>query len=293
MPPAPSAAVPARAAARARRSCGRSPAPVLRRRRTRLSYPRPSVTPQEPATPPIAILSDIHGNRQALDAVLRAAREAGARSWWCVGDLVGYGADPVHCLARAIGEAERCIAGNHDLGVTGEVALDLFAGPARAGVVWTREHLGRLGRMKLARLRPEDGDGDVAMFHGSPRDPVWEYILGPEQALAALRASPAALTLVGHTHIPAAWALTPEGAIEGPDLPEGGLLELTGRRWLVNPGSVGQPRDHDARAAWALYEPEAGTITFRRTPYDVAGAQGAILDAGLPSLLAHRLAEGR
>lgn len=253
---------------------------------------RPAKTRRTP-TPPVAILSDIHGNRQALDATLRAVREAGGRSWWCLGDIVGYGADPVHCLGEVIARADRAIAGNHDLGVTGAVSLDAFADLAHEALLWTRERLGPIGRAKLERLRPADPDADVPMFHGSPRDPIWEYIITVEQAREAVEDRRVPLTLVGHTHVPAAWHLTPEGAMEGPDVPPGGLLRLTEGRWLINPGSVGQPRDRDARAAWALYDPEAATIQFHRTPYDVGAAQNAILEAGLPSLLAHRLAEGR
>ncbi len=249
-------------------------------------------TPEGP-TPPVAILSDIHANRQALDATLRAAREAGARSWWCVGDTVGYGADPVHCLGVVIGQAERAIAGNHDLGVTGAVSIETFADIARDALIWTRETLGPVGRAKLQRLEPADPDAAVPMFHGSPRDPVWEYVITIEQAREALEDRRVPLTLIGHTHVPAAWRLTPDGAMESPGVPADGLLHLTEGRWLVNPGSVGQPRDRDARASWILYDPEAATICFHRTPYDVAGAQNAILEAGLPSLLANRLAGGR
>ena len=131
------------------------------------------------------------------------------------------------------------------------------------------------------------------MFHGSPRDPVWEYVITIDQAREALEDRRVPLTLIGHTHVPTAWRLTPDGAMEHPGVPPRRAAELTDGRWLVNPGSVGQPRDRDARASWALYDPEARTIRFHRTPYDVAAAQNAILEAGLPSLLAHRLAEGR
>ena len=199
----------------------------------------------------------------------------------------------MHCLATAIGSAERCIAGNHDLGVTGEVSLDVFAEIASAAIIWTRETLGSVGRAKLQRLRPSDPDAEVPMFHASPRDPVWEYVITVEQARDALEYQRVPLTLIGHTHIPFAWRLTLDGAMEAPGVPSGGRLVLGEGRWLVNPGSVGQPRDRDARASWALYDPAEGTIEFRRTPYDVAGAQNAILEAGLPSLLAHRLAEGK
>lgn len=212
---------------------------------------------------------------------------------WCVGDVVGYGADPSYCLGTVLERCTRCIAGNHDLGVTGVVSLDVFADLARDAVVWTRTALGPAGRASLQRLVPSDPDHAVPMFHASPRDPVWEYVLSVEQARDALEERRVALTLVGHTHIPSAWRLTPDGAMQELMPPPEGPMPLTEGRWLVNPGSVGQPRDHDARAAWAVWDPEAGTMDFRRTPYDVAAAQNAILQAGLPSLLAHRLAEGR
>lgn len=212
---------------------------------------------------------------------------------WCVGDVVGYGADPGYCLATVTGRAERCLAGNHDLGVTGEASLDVFADLARDALVWTRGRLGPAGLAQLRRLRPADPDHEVPMFHASPREPVWEYVLEVEQAREALEARRVGLTLIGHTHIPSAWRLTPDGAMQAHLPAPPGTMALEPGRWLINPGSVGQPRDHDARAAWALLDREAGTVEFRRTPYDVAGAQNAILQAGLPAMLAHRLAEGR
>lgn len=212
---------------------------------------------------------------------------------WCVGDVVGYGADPSYCLATVMDRCSRCLAGNHDLGATGAASLDVFADLARDAVVWTRGALGPAGLARLRRLVPADPDHAVPMYHASPRDPVWEYVLSVEQARDALEARRIPLTLIGHTHIPSAWRLTPDGAMQQRVPPPAGPMPLTEGRWLVNPGSVGQPRDHDARAAWAVWDPEAGTVHFRRTPYDVAAAQNAILQAGLPALLAHRLAEGR
>jgi diadenosine tetraphosphatase ApaH/serine/threonine PP2A family protein phosphatase len=206
---------------------------------------------------------------------------------------VGYGADPSHCLRTAIGQAERCIGGNHDLGADGRVPLGMFAPWARAALAWTRAVIGPVGRANLERLQPQDLGAPVPIYHASPRDPVWEYVTEDLQAQAALADSPAPLTLIGHTHVPFAWRLTTDGTLERVGVPADGRLALAAGRWLVNPGSVGQPRDDDARAAWALYDPDAGVLEFRRTPYDVAAAQNAILEAGLPSLLAHRLAEGR
>lgn len=240
----------------------------------------------------IAILSDVHGNRHALEAVLAAARRRGVSEWWCLGDLVGYGADPQHTLTTCVAGASRCLAGNHDLGASGRLSLADFSAAAYDALAWTRGQIGPDGRAELDRLQPADVDGDVPLFHASPRDPVWEYVLTTSQARGALERVRAPLVLVGHTHVAAAWHLAADGAV-AQHRPERGPVRLGEGRWLVNPGSVGQPRDRDPRAAWALYDTGAGTVEWIRTPYDVAGAQAAILAAGLPAALAHRLAEGR
>ncbi|MFN8111400.1 MAG: metallophosphoesterase family protein [Thermoleophilia bacterium] len=237
------------------------------------------------------MLSDIHGNQQALAAVLRAAAQRGARRWWCVGDLVGYGANPVEVLNRCLTEAERCIAGNHDLGVVGRIPVGDFADVALESLMWTQARLGATGLAKLSALQPLHTDHEVPLFHASPRNPVWEYITQVSQARAALEAVPARVSFVGHTHQVALWHLGEDGAVRR--VPPEGPVALTPHRWLVNPGSVGQPRDGDPRASWALLDQEEGTVEIVRTPYDVAGAQNAILNAGLPFGLATRLSEGR
>ena len=224
--------------------------------------------------------------------MLRAAREAGAGSWWCLGDLVGYGADPLWCLQTATAGAARCLAGNHDLGAAGRIRIDHFTGLAGAALIWTRRALGQHGLARLERLQPSDPEGPVALFHASPRDPIWEYVVSAAQARPALEAARVPLTLIGHTHLPSAWGLGADGALTAVQVAGEQTLEVGEGRWLVNPGSVGQPRDGDPRAAWALYDPDEAVIRFRRTPYDVAGAQNAILDAGLPVPLATRLSEG-
>ncbi len=240
--------------------------------------------------PAVAILSDIHGNRQALDAVLEDASAHGIERWWCVGDIVGYGADPAYVLELCLAGAERCIAGNHDLVVAGHLPLDAFASWAQAAAAWTRSALGPAQCARLAMLSPVDTAHEVHLVHASLRDPIWEYIVGCEKAAASLEAATAQLTCVGHTHVPAAWHRRPDGPIE--QVPTDVPIPLAAGRWLVNPGSVGQPRDGDPRAAWAVFDPERGTIAYVRTQYDVAGAQAAIRTAGLPDLLAERLGKG-
>lgn len=240
--------------------------------------------------PAVAVLSDIHGNRQALDAVLEDASARGIERWWCVGDIVGYGADPTYVLELCLTRAERYIAGNHDLVVAGQLPLDAFASWAQDAAAWTRSVLGPGQCARLAMLAPVDTAHEVHLVHASLRDPIWEYIVGCEEAAASLEAATAHLTVVGHTHVPAAWHRRPDGPIE--QVATGVPIALDAGRWLVNPGSVGQPRDRDPRAAWAVLDPERGTIECVRTRYDVAGAQAAIRAAGLPGLLADRLGEG-
>jgi diadenosine tetraphosphatase ApaH/serine/threonine PP2A family protein phosphatase len=224
--------------------------------------------------------------------VLRAAREAGAREIWSLGDVVGYGADPVYCLATVTSEATRQIAGNHDLGACGRVPLEAFSHGARVALEWTRRVLGPVGLRKLERLAPSSRGADADLYHGSPRDPVWDYVSSDVKAEAALALAGRPITFVGHTHVPAAWRLLPDGRLEGGFVGAAGRIILEEGQWLVNPGSVGQPRDGDARAAWLLFDPRERTVSFHRTPYDVAGAQNAILAAGLPPDLARRLSEG-
>lgn len=240
----------------------------------------------------IAILSDVHGNLHALDAVREDVDRRGIARWWCLGDMVGYGAFPAETLAACLAGAERCLAGNHDLGAAGRVPVTDFSDAAADAIAWTADRLGDDALAELGRLQPQDVDHDPPLYHASPRDPVWEYILSPRQAERALVDSPRPLTLVGHTHMPAAWNLTGADGLRRVRVDEGPVTLGRGR-WLVNPGSVGQPRDHDPRASWAVYDPDAGTIEVIRTPYDVAAAQAAIRAAGLPSQLADRLAEGR
>lgn len=243
----------------------------------------------------IAIISDVHGNRHALEAVRRAIRQAGLTRVWCLGDMVGYGAHPAECLRVCVHEAERCLAGNHDLAAAGRVKVDAFSPMARTAIEWTRTRLDRNSLDRLARLEPEDVDADqqVALFHASPRDPIWEYVITGEQARAAFDANPARIIMVGHTHLAGAWRLGDDGRLDGGLVRGEETLSLEGGRWLINPGSVGQPRDLDPRASWVILDLEALTLRFRRTPYDVPGAQNAIQAAGLPAELGARLAEGR
>jgi predicted phosphodiesterase len=239
----------------------------------------------------VAVISDIHGNLAALEAVLQEVDAAAVDTLWCLGDLVGYGPRPNECCALVEARTEVGLAGNHDLGVLGTIDLDEFSPDAAASARWTRAQLAQPAERYLGGLEPAAVAAGVDLFHGSPLDPVWDYVVTWEGALAALEAVEASLVLVGHSHVALAVALG-GGTLEGGAAPAGTERELGDRRWLLNPGSVGQPRDGDARAAWLLLDLGAGRASFRRVEYPVERTQAEIRERGLPDALAERLAHG-
>ena len=210
---------------------------------------------------------------------------------WCLGDLVGYGPRPNPCCAAVERRAALCLAGNHDLGVLGEIDLEEFAGDAVVAARWTRGVLAGSSRTFLQSLRPLGERDGVELFHASPRDPVWEYVLSADAACVAFDLTRSPLVLVGHSHVPLAITLE-EDVLDGGLAPGGTETPLGPGRRLLNPGSVGQPRDGDPRAAWLLLDFAAGTASFRRVEYDVARTQDEIRERGLPDGLAERLAHG-
>jgi predicted phosphodiesterase len=238
----------------------------------------------------VAIVSDIHGNRQAFDAVLEDVRSVEHDAIWCLGDLVGYGADPDACVELARADTDLCLVGNHDLAVRGDLPLTEFSRGAALAAEWTRDHITEGNLSFLGELEPADVHQVVGLYHASPRDPVWEYVLSWEAARDAIHDSGTDVTIVGHSHVPL--AIPQRDGPEGGHAPAGTEIELAGTRWLLNPGSVGQPRDGDPGAAWLLLDLDRGRASFRRTPYDVARVQEAIRAVGLPEALAERLAHG-
>ena len=241
----------------------------------------------------VAVLSDIHANRHALEAVLDDVAGSGATDLWCLGDVVGYGAEPDACVALIEASAALCLAGNHDLAVTGELALDEFSGAAARAARWTREVLAGEHEAFLAGLASAGEAGDIGLFHASPRDPVWEYVLSEEVAERSFDVQPQRLALVGHSHIALSFVRRAGEPTAGEQRPGGAAADLASGEWLLNPGSVGQPRDGDPRAAWMLLDTGRAGATWMRTAYDVAGAAAAIRAAGLPDSLAARLEAGR
>ena len=240
----------------------------------------------------VAVLSDIHGNIHALEAVLAAAEAEPIEELWCLGDLVGYGARPNECCAAVEEGASICLVGNHDLAVRGTIDLAEFSGDAGAAARWTRTVLSPASLAFLERLDPTGKRADVALFHGGGRDPVWEYVLSDEAALATLELTEEPVVLVGHSHV-ALYVSPRADHLDGGLAPAGTEVDLARGRALLNPGSVGQPRDGDPRAAYLLLDLDARTASFRRVEYDVEATQAEIRAAGLPETLASRLVVGQ
>src|SRR4051812_2908959 len=242
----------------------------------------------------VAVVSDIHGNRHAFEAVLADASANAAAEVWCLGDVVGYGGDPNACVELARDHAAICLAGNHDLGVTGALSLDDFSRGAATAALWTRDVIEEDNLAYLDALFPAGTEGAWGLYHASPRDPVWEYVLSDLLADRCFDIADQRVCFIGHSHVALAFTRDETtGRTTGMLRDPGQTSDLSANRWLVNPGSVGQPRDGDPRAAWVLLDTDTGLAEWRRDDYDIAGAQAAIRAAGLPDSLAERLGYGQ
>lgn len=245
----------------------------------------------------VGVISDVHSNLPALQAVLESIDAAAPEEIWCLGDVVGYGAQPDECTALV---RERCavsLNGNHDLAVTGAIDAATFSDTARAAVDWTRANASPDTLEFLRGLAPEGAREGFGLFHASPRDPIWEYVLSIDQAEAGLDAQSERICLIGHSHVSLFFTRPPstgrKSFASGAQATDGDLLDLTAGEWLLNPGSVGQPRDGDPRAAWLEIDTDELTARYHRIPYDAIAAGAAILEVGLPAALAERLQVGR
>jgi diadenosine tetraphosphatase ApaH/serine/threonine PP2A family protein phosphatase len=235
----------------------------------------------------------VHANLPAFRAVVADIERAGLEEIWCLGDLVGYGADPDACVDLARERCSVCLIGNHDLAVLGELDIGDFSGLARAGVEWTQAHIAEASVEFLAALEPLDTSLAIGLFHGSPRDPVWEYVLSVPQAEECLEAMDARIGAIGHSHVALCFWRDDGQPASGRQAPQGAVAELGAGRWLLNPGGVGQPRDGDPRAAWLALDLDAMTATWHRVDYPIDEAADAIRAAGLPAALSDRLYQGQ
>lgn len=249
----------------------------------------------------IALISDIHGNLQALQAVIeRIDQLDAAPRIWCLGDITGYGARPGECVDLVRARCEVALVGNHDLAVVHdkrvlanrEQVAGMFEGGPGAGIAYAQQVLDESQVAWLRSLQPHCVLDNVELQHGSTRDPIWEYVRTAESATTHLMAQQRELGAVGHTHMPLLWELA-AGATEatGGLMPDGSSLVLhRGTKRVFNPGSVGQPRDRDPRAAFATLA--SGTLAFHRVEYDIVQARADIAAAGLPAESSERLELG-
>lgn len=239
----------------------------------------------------VAILSDIHGNAEALAAVL--AEIAPGDEVWCLGDIVGYGPNPNECVGAIAARARLCILGNHEVAALDGVGLEYFNDFAAEAIEWTQGVLRAEHRAYLNGLGYEIRADDFLLVHGAPVT-YFEYILGIDDAEHAFAATDARLIFVGHSHVAEAYVLERDGGITHRHYQHGGKLALEpGLRYVINVGSVGQPRDLNPEASFVTFDRTAGTLVWRRIPYDVAAVRAKIAAARLPDPLGSRLLSGR
>ena len=247
-----------------------------------------------------AVLSDVHGNLEALTAVMDALAPERIDRVLCLGDVMGYGADPAACLSRLEACDAVIVGGNHDLACVGKLSLEWFNDLARAAVVWTRDQLSFTDLDTLRRLPLTATEGPCTLVHGTLRHPHrFEYLIDMAQAIETLSHCRTLICLVGHTHVPCVIAYDrvlrriTQRLTSAAELADVTFLDQAeSMRYLINPGSVGQPRDGDPRASFAVIDTDARRVRVLRVPYDVATAQRKIRQAGLPEFLADRLASG-
>jgi diadenosine tetraphosphatase ApaH/serine/threonine PP2A family protein phosphatase len=239
-----------------------------------------------------AILADIHSNLAAFEAVLGDAdRKGGFDKIWCLGDVVGYGPDPHQCIERLRQFEPVCIAGNHDWAAIGKMDTSEFNPAAALAAQWTGQQLTDEDRDYLQNLPLTVKEGHFTLAHGSPREPIWEYLLSTEAAQDNFAYFETAYCLVGHSHVPLIFELEDDKAAYR-EFGEG-ALQLGEKRMIINPGGVGQPRDGDPRASYAIYDTDTGTVNHYRVEYDIPATQKKMAEHGLPSPLIFRLSLGR
>ncbi len=240
-----------------------------------------------------AVLADIHSNLAAFHAILAdIERGGGGEEVWCPGDIVGYGPDPHECVELLQRREHICVAGNHDLAATGKIDTFDFNPDAAAAAHWTSRNLTREDIEFLNSLPLVARKGDFTIVHGSPREPIWEYILSVESARENFDYFDTRYCFIGHSHVPLVFRLDASGACHWSRLLPETALALGEERLIINPGGVGQPRDGDPRASYALYDSGAGTVELHRVPYAISSTQQKMAERRLPPRLASRLSYG-
>ena len=239
------------------------------------------------------IVSDVHSNLEAFESVVRDAEQRGGFDQvWSLGDLVGYGPDPEACIDLLRRYDYRAVAGNHDLASIGKLSLEAFNPQAAEANRWTStvlppDAIDFIGEQPL-KLELEE----FTVVHGSPRDPIWEYVISVQAAVASFMHFDTYWCLLGHSHIPFICRPAEDGAVFV-EFPLDTQMNLGTDRFIINPGSVGQPRDGDPRASYAVYDSESDSVVHRRVQYDIAATQAKMEGHGLPQFLISRLAEGK
>ncbi|MFC2045172.1 metallophosphoesterase family protein [Chloroflexota bacterium] len=240
-----------------------------------------------------AIIGDIHANLAAFTSVLDDInKRGGVDEVWCLGDIVGYGPDPHRCIELLRQQNYVCVAGNHDWAATGKVPVTDFNQEAAAACRWTGQQLTAEDIEFLDNLPLVVEKDDFTVVHGSPREPVWEYILSAEIAEENMAYFKSKFCLVGHSHVPFVFQHNKAGDYLISDFPVDLPIVLGEDRLIVNPGGVGQPRDGDPRASYAVYDSDTGSIIHCRVPYDIGATQTKMMEYGLPSRLVFRLYHG-
>ena len=239
-----------------------------------------------------AIIADIHANLTAFSEVLGdIEHRGGVDEVWCLGDVVGYGPEPRECIELLRQCKHVCVAGNHDWAAIGKIDTSAFNPDAAAACHWTAQQLRKKDIKYLEDLPLVIDKGDFTLVHGSPRDPIWEYMLSTGIATENLAFFQSQFCLVGHSHVPLIFKYGEDSCALSQFLPNVGLA-LGKSRLIINPGGVGQPRDGDPRASYAIYDSEARLVRLYRIPYDIRATQDKMMEAGLPIRLVDRLSYG-
>ncbi len=240
-----------------------------------------------------ALLADIHANLAAFTAVLAdIERRGGVEEMWCLGDIVGYGPDPSQCIELLRQQKHVSVSGNHDLAAIGKLDTTNFNPDAAGSSRWTARQLNPRDISYLESLPSVTLKGDFTLVHGSPREPVWEYLKSVGGAKENFAYFKSRFCLLGHSHMPLVFKLDENDNCSSVRFSPGIGLVLGRRRLIINPGSVGQPRDGDPRASYAIYDSDGAVVKLYRVPYDIKATQEKMVKQNLPMRLVVRLQMG-